>query len=170
MAVILERLCAAGHDVFCAQRQESGAAQRRLADLGVQYIWLERDPDDDFSAFANDHRTAEDIFSRLQPDFIFFMNGHPLGTFAAVETARALGLPYAIREGVVALHLLPKLETIRGALKAHYLGARAVVTNCAENLEQLRSAVGLPANFGRVILSGAADEFFEPRNEPARAA
>ena len=70
MAVILERLCAAGHDVFCAQRQESGAAQRRLADLGVQYIWLERDPDDDFSAFANDHRTEEDIFSRLQPDFI----------------------------------------------------------------------------------------------------
>ncbi|MDP6590995.1 MAG: glycosyltransferase [Alphaproteobacteria bacterium] len=170
MAALLERLCGAGHEVFCAQRREEIAAQRRLAELGVQYIRFERDPDEDFTAFANDRSIPQEIFSRVRPDVVLFMNGHPLGTFAAVDTALARALPYVIWEGVVALHLLPDLVALKGALEAHYLGARAVITNCAENMHQLTSALGLSADFGRVILNGAADEFFLPRDEAARRA
>ena len=170
MAALLEQLVAAGYEVFCAQRREQTPAQNHLADLGVRYLWFERNPDDDFSAFANDRVTPERIFAQSRPDLIFFMNGHPLGTFAAIDVALAGGLPYVIREGVVAPHFLPEGEAQRHALKAHYRGARAVMTNCAENMEHLISFLGASADFGHLILNGAADKYFAPRDEAAREA
>ena len=168
MAVLLERLCAAGHEVFCAQRHEQTETQRRLADLGVQYIWFEKNPDEDFSAFANDRGTPERIYGQVRPDIIFFMNGHPLGTFAAIDAALAAGLPYVIREGVVAPHFLPEDEAQRSVLKAHYLGARAVMTNCGENLQYLRRFLGVSEDFGHSIRNGAEDIYFRPRDAASR--
>lgn len=170
MAALMERLVAAGYAVFCAQRREQTALQSRLTDLGVRYQWFERNPDDDFSAFANDRRTPERLFAEVRPDIIFFMNGHPLGTFGAIATALAGGLPYVIREGVVAPHFLPGGEAQRRALKAHYLGARAVMTNCAENLQHLRKFLGVSDDFGHPILNGAADKYFMPRDAAVRQA
>ena len=161
-------ILAPASDHPAARLRAASAVQRWLAELGVQYIRFERDPDEDFTAFANDRSIPQEIFSRVRPDLILFMNGHPLGSFAAVDTALARALPYMIWEGVVALHLLPDLAALKGALEAHYLGARAVITNCAENMHQPTSALGLPADFGRVIFNGAADEFFLPRDEAVR--
>ncbi|MDP6474238.1 MAG: glycosyltransferase family 4 protein [Alphaproteobacteria bacterium] len=170
MAALLEELLARGYETFCAQQREDTGIQRRLAKLGVRYFWFPRAPGEDIAAFINDQATPEKIFRETRPDLIFCANGTPAGSHGAIQAAHKLGIPYMIREGLVAEQFFGGNDGERAALRRNYMGARAVITKSRENLDFLQSRLDLPADFGRVIPNSAADAFFTPRNEAARAA
>lgn len=169
MAALLEELVGRGHTTFCAQRHEDTEYQRRLAALGVKYFWFPRAPDEDVAAFINDQTTPYEIFRQARPDLIFCTNGTPAGCYGAILAARKLKIPYMISEGLIAAQFFGGNDAERGALKRHYLAARAVITISQENLDYLRARLELPADFGRVVPNSAADLYFEPEDEAARA-
>ena len=84
--------------------------------------------------------------------------------------ARGLAIPYMIREGLIAERFFAGNDGDRAALRRNYLAARTVIAQSRENLDFLRSRLDLPADFGRVIANSAADAFFAPCNQAARAA
>ena len=169
-AVLLEALRGAGYRVVCAQRHEATPLQDRLSELGVEeYVWFETNPDDDKKAFALDRVTSSRIFSTIQPDLIVFANGRPMGSYSAKAAAAFLSIPYIIIEATTARKLLPQASEpeLRDTTVAQYLDARAVVTVCQENLDNLKSALSLPLGFGQVIYQGPGEAFLRPRMQPS---
>ncbi|MDA0231621.1 MAG: glycosyltransferase family 4 protein [Proteobacteria bacterium] len=170
MAALLEALIGCGYSVSCAQRYEDTEYQRRLAALGVQYYWFPRSPDEDIAGFINDHQTPYEIFRQARPDLIYCANGAPAGCYGAVVAARKLNIPFVISEGLIAEQFLGGNDAERAALKRHYLAARAVIAISQENLDFLRTRLGLPTDLGHVIPNSAADTYFEPMDKAVRAA
>ena len=171
-AVLLQALRGAGYRVVCAQRHEATPLQDRLTALGVEYVWFESNPDDDLKAFALDRATPARTLSTIQPDLIVFANGRPAASLSAKAAASFLSIPYIIVEATTAPHLLPKAADgdLHETTRAQYLEARAVVTVCEENLDNLKSAFGLPLEFGRVIYQGPSEDFFAPVDQDKRRA
>ena len=162
-AVLLEALLGSGYRVVCAQRHETTPLQDRLIGLGVEYVWFDTNPDDDLRAFSLDRNTPARIMSTVRPDLIVFANGRPMGSYSAKSVASFLSIPYIIIEATTAPQLLPKASEpqLRDTTAAQYLEARAVVTVCRENLDNLKAAFSLPLGFGQVIYQGPGREFLQ---------
>jgi glycosyltransferase involved in cell wall biosynthesis len=159
--MLLEALLGAGYRTFCAQRPEDTPLQARLKEKGVEYFWFDIDPEAEAPAFMQDKLRPAGIFGAARPDLILFSNGHPLLSFAAIQTAIFLGVPYLIRDGAMAPQLLPKASRDVEAIKRNYLTARAAIATCEQNLEVLRAALGLPPDFGLAVFDGLSPEFVE---------
>ena len=170
MAALLEELLRRGYTVHCAQRHEDTAYQRRLAAAGVNYHWFPRAPDEDIAAFINDYETPHRIFSAARPDLIYCTNGSPAGCYGAVVAARKLEIPFIISGGLISDQFLGGSDAERAALKRHYLAASAVIAISRQNLDFLRTRLGLPADLGLVVPNSPADSFFEPVDKTVRAA
>jgi hypothetical protein len=67
-----------------------------------------------------------------------------------------------------ALHVLPRQDQQPNATAAQYFEARAVITVCRENLDNLKSAFGLPIGLGQVIYQGPSEGFFALVDAEAR--
>ena len=161
-ASLLEALVGAGYRAVCAQRPEETPLQHHLKGLGVEYRWFDGNPDDQLTDFANDKMTPAAIFGAIKPDLIVFANGHPQASYSAIEVATFLNIPYLIREGAIASHVLSKEEDQIAAIRRHYLGARHVVCVSEENRVLMTSIFDLPSDFGQVIPPGVTDDFFCP--------
>ncbi len=83
-------------------------------------------------------------------------------TFAAIQTANFLAIPYLVREGAMAPQFLPKDPGFVKAMRQNYIAARAVIANCQQNLDVIRSHFTLPESLGSVVFNGVAPAFFEP--------
>ena len=167
-AVLLEALLGSGYRVVCAQRHETTPLQDRLIGLGVEYVWFDTNPDDDLRAFSLDRNTPARIMSTVRPDLIVFANGRPMGSYSAKSVASFLSIPYIIIEATTAPQLLPKASEpqLRDTTAAQYLEARAVVTVCRENLDNLKAAFSLPLGFGQVIYQGPGRNYDLIFSEP----
>ncbi|MDP6172958.1 MAG: hypothetical protein QGF09_02180 [Rhodospirillales bacterium] len=161
-AALMSALCHAGYRTVCAQRQEDTPLQKHLLEIGVQYHWYEKNPEEDLSAFLNDKTMAMQVYYKVQPDLIYFSNGHPLSSFAAMDIAQILSIPYVIREGQVANRLLPSKKEEIFAMRNHYLNAQNIITASNQNLDILHQIFGLPEGFGTCTPSSTDDEFFSP--------
>ena len=161
-AVLLEALQDAGYRTLCAQRPEDTPLQARLKVRGIEYHWFDCNPEADPSRFANDKFRPAGIFAAARPDLVLFSNGTPMLSFSAVQTARFLGIPYVIREGLISPHLLPKEPQTVAAFGHHYRAARAVVATCQQNLDLIKAHFSLPLERGCVVVNGPAPVFFEP--------
>lgn len=158
----------AGFRVICAQRREDTPVQRELLQLGIEFRWSDIDPVKYFAEFAADTKFPNRVFEEVSPDLVFFSNGAPMGSLAAVQTAGRRGIPYMTRDGLVAPSLLPRQDPGRALLRQNYLGAHKAIFNCAAHQMILAKLLDLPEDLGLVIATGADAHFFEPTDIPRR--
>jgi len=161
---LLEALLAAGYQVAYFQRREDNDALRRLEKKGVAFYWLDGNPDERPHDFANDRRLPARLFTGVDPDLVFFSNGHPLLTYGAVNTALFLGYPYVICEGIIAPELLADDAEECAVIANHYRSARSVICMSKENAAALSSHYGLDAATVDIVSPVPDQVFFEPRD------
>jgi len=161
---LLDALLAAGYQAAYFQRREDNDALRRLEQNGVEFYWLDGNPDERPHDFANDRRLPAKLFTSVDPDVVFFSNGHPLLSYGAINTALFLGYPYVICEGIVAPELLADDAEERGVIANHYRSARSVICMSGENATALSSHYGLQAGVVDIISPVPDKVFFEPRD------
>jgi len=164
---LLEALLAAGYQVAYFQRREDNDDLRRLEQKGVALYWLDGNPDERPHDFANDRRLPAKLFTGVDPDLVFFSNGHPLLSYGAVNTALFLGYPYVICEGIVAPELLADDADERAVIANHCRSARSVICMSEENAEILSRHYGLEAGVVDIISPVPDPVFFEPRDGDA---
>ena len=169
-AALLQALHGAGYRVVYAKQREQSPLQRRLENLGVEFRWLDYVPENEPDRFANDRDLPARIISETGPDLVFFGKGQPLLLFGCIETARALSIPYIIREGLVAGELLPDKSKVNfiQALRGQYEQAEAVICVSQNNLALLREALSLSSDIGTVLPATADSRFFSPVNPETR--
>jgi len=165
---LLEALLTAGYQVACFQRREDDDALRRLEEKGVALYWFDGNPDERPHDFANDRRLPAKLFTTVDPDVVFFSNGHPLLSYGAVNTALFLGYPYVICEGIVAPELLADDADERAVIANHYRSARSVICMSKENAGILNGHYGLDDAVIDIVSPVPDKVFFEPRDAEAR--
>lgn len=169
---LLKGLRQAGYRTVYCKRREQSPPQQHLADLGVEFRWLDYAPESDLNRFANDRATPMRLFTEIQPDLIFFAKGQPMILFGAIEAARMASIPYVIWEGSVSEQMLP-IESERDViqvLRLQYESAEAVMCLSRDNLAVLHSVLSLATDIGTVLPAPADPIFFDPVNLETRYA
>jgi glycosyltransferase involved in cell wall biosynthesis len=167
IAALLSSWCDAGYRTVCAQRFEETPLQERLKKAGVAYHWFDYNPESDILRFANDQEMALRIFTAVQPDLIYFVNGSPLASFGGISAAQSLSIPYVILEELVSPANFPTDQSELNAVRHNYKTAQAVICVSHQNLNVMKTLFDFPDGFGRVIPNTATSEFFRP-TDPIR--
>jgi len=169
-AALLEGLVNAGYRVVYAKLHEQSPLQFRLQQIGVEYRWLDYSPNDDLQRFSLDQGMPLRVFTDIRPDLIFFAKGAPTVLFGAIEAARALFIPYIIREGAAYDVLLPPTNETAfiQSLQRQYDQAVAVICVSRHNLDALRDGLSISADIGTILPSSADKRFYKPVNPDTR--
>lgn len=154
--------------VIRAQMPEQNPLIDARANAGISHIFLSssllHDPSRTLSAKAE----AAGIFSVLGPDLIVFVNATPFASFAAIEAAAFLGIPYLIFEGTASQELALQLPNYLKAVAGHYSWARRVIAKSQQSQGILQQHFGLLPEMGRSIHPGVEAKFFAPVNNAIR--
>jgi glycosyltransferase involved in cell wall biosynthesis len=169
-AALLQGLLEAGHRAVYVKRREHNPLQRQLMEQGVEFHWLDYSPENEKPRFFDDRETPIRILSEISPDLVFFSKGQPMLLYGVIEAARALSIPYIIREGAVSKRLLPDKEQIEflEAFRLQYEQADAVICVSQDNLSVLQSVLSIGAEIGWVLPASADKRFFAPLNMETR--
>jgi predicted O-linked N-acetylglucosamine transferase (SPINDLY family)/glycosyltransferase involved in cell wall biosynthesis/predicted O-methyltransferase YrrM len=161
-------LIARGYRVTQVQSRSDNPLVREQAAAGVHHEWLGYDTVQDFNRTLSDGRDAQQIFRKVQPDFILFSDSCPISNVAAKQAAIDHHIPYLIVVGFVADYLGDRFNQFFQVLEEQLAVAREVVAVSQENLQLLRNRFGLSRSRGRVIHYGRPDSFFTPQQAETR--
>ncbi len=163
---ILCALINQNYQVSCVQSQASNPMLTVQKELGIQHIWLDYNPLQDFWRSLLNSSDAREIFLQAKPDLIIFSDGCPLASFAAKKAAIELGIPY-----MIVLHLIvtpeasvPSVHPYIKMLSFLYEEARQIITVSSHNLTSLHKFFGLSLNKGKVIYLGRSQKYFASKN------
>ncbi|MEB3885005.1 glycosyltransferase [Lyngbya sp. CCY1209] len=170
--LILCELAKMGYQVTAVRPEHESPLVGREKDLGVRQFWLNYSTSSDLARILRNRGDAEELYSKLEPDFIIFSDGWPFSHFAAKQEAIAQKIPYAIALGL-AMPEHAKFSMGDGVpyaegVRYQYGLARAVNVAAREHLDILHRQFKLPENKGNVVYYGRSQQYFDPPNLAVR--
>lgn len=170
--LIMCQLAKMGYQVTAVRPRHTSPLVEQEASFGVQQFWLDYSTSSDLARILRNCQDYEELYSKLQPDFIIFSDGWPYSHFAAKQVAIEQKIPYAIAIGLaMSEHAnftmgdnIPYLEAVR------YQYGLAQVVNVAarEHLNILHEDFKLPKNKGNVVYYGRSQKYFNPPDPQVR--
>ena len=166
---VLLALAAQGYRVTCVQPPSTSPMAKEQAAAGVRHEWIGYDPTANFTRSITDSADAESIFSRLDPDLVFFSDCCVVSNLAAKHVLVTRGIPYMIVVHSAAKHLAEKFRGCLGVVAKQHAYAQVVVAVSGESLHMLRTLYSTPAEKGIVIHNGRPAKYFDPPSPETRA-
>ena len=161
-------LLAQGHRVTLVQTGSAAPLAARQARDGIAHFPISYDTGAQFGRTVTDASDAERAFAALQPDILVFSDCCPVSNLAAKSVAMRRRIPFIVTVNFAAEYLADRFGACLPLLRETYIRAARVIAVSSENLQMLYRRFGLPRGKGEVIYYGAAERYFEPRDELGR--
>ncbi|MEL7038617.1 MAG: glycosyltransferase [Cyanobacteria bacterium J06592_8] len=170
--LILCQLAKMGYKVTAIRPQHSSPLVEKEKQFGIQQYWLSYSTSKDLSRILRNTKDAEELYAKLQPDFIIFSDGWPFSHFAAKQVAIQQNIPYMIALGLATpehkdFSMGDSVPYVEGVLYQYGL-AKAVNVAAKAHLNILHDQFKLPKNKGNVIYYGRSEQYFSPPNPATR--
>jgi glycosyltransferase involved in cell wall biosynthesis len=170
--LIMSQLAKMGYQVTAVRPyHESPLAEKEKA-LGIHQYWLNYSTSKDLSRILRNTLDAEQLYRKIQPDFIIFSDGWPFSHFAAKQVAIQQHIPYMIAIGLatpehINFSLGDGIPYAEGVLYQYGL-ARTFNTAAQEHLDILHQQFKLPENKGNLVYYGRSEQYFAAPNLTTR--
>ncbi|MGF1494291.1 MAG: glycosyltransferase, partial [Microcoleaceae cyanobacterium] len=169
---VLSELARRGYQVTAIRPEHSSPLVEREKDLGIKQLWLDYSTSKDLARILRNTRDAEEIYDRIQPDFLIFSDGWPFSHFAAKQVAIQRRIPYMIALGLatpehVDFSMGDGVSYVEG-VRYQYGSAQAVNVAAREHLDILHNQFNLPQTQGNVIYYGRSEKYFAAPNLEVR--
>jgi glycosyltransferase involved in cell wall biosynthesis/predicted O-methyltransferase YrrM len=159
---VLCALIAKNYQVSCVQSKLDSPLVEQREKLGIVHKWLSYDTQHDYIQTRDNPEEPMAFFRKNRPDLIIFSDGCPLSNLAAKDVAVALGIPFVMVQGYVAVEHCFFPPQLASKLRQYNRAAHDVVAVSHENLALLHRHFYLPHDQGKVIHYGRPKVYFQP--------